>query len=414
MDASGPESEATSLHRLLDVGFSLGAGLMFLAAVVRLYKLPSYTWSELVGSGVGLAGLVLLVALWVAARRERASIGHIFGIGLLVIVVTLAVDAGPSVLPLLLVSVTFAALRRGWRLALLMAVLQVLIIFAWAAREVGWSHAFGEVVALCLVQAFALSFGMLLSEVDNARSRAARSAKELSEANRKLRLAMTAERDLVLARERSRAAAEMHDGLGSRMTVIGMSLSFALRTRNQDSERAWEEVASAHQMNAQALGQMRQWVRALSPPDLIPDVGGAGAFDAIAESFRGTGMDVLVQHRGDAAPLCHEVSVFAQRMVQECLTNTLRHSGARKVCIDLIQGADAVRISVVEGGEIGEEIHRDDLIPASEGFGLRSLRERAEVLGGGLAAGTRKGGDFCVVATCPIRIDASTHTEGDL
>lgn len=197
------------------------------------------------------------------------------------------------------------------------------------------------------------------------------------------------------------------------MTVVSMSLSFAQRMKDVDPEAAWDEVASAARTNAQALADMRLWVRALNPPDLIPEVGGASAFDAIAESFRGTGMKVLVSHHGDAAPLRAELSIFAQRLVQECLTNTLRHSDSQEVHIELVQDSRSIELGVLSvppasgtGDEGGAGASSSQLPSFVEGFGLRSLRERAEALGGRMVAGHLPDGGFRVVATCPLAAEA--------
>jgi len=109
----------------------------------------------------------------------------------------------------------------------------------------------------------------------------------------KLRRRAVLEKELMLARERARAAHELHDGLGHRLTRIGMSLEFAGRVRDSDPDAAWEEVAVAERTSREAVREMRTWVRALSPVRAEDDRGVASLED-VAASFRGTGVRVRV------------------------------------------------------------------------------------------------------------------------
>ncbi|MEI2776220.1 MAG: histidine kinase [Tetrasphaera sp.] len=81
---------------------------------------------------------------------------------------------------------------------------------------------------------------------------------------------MSTERDLVLAQERTRAARELHDGLGHRLTLVAMSFEYAQRMRHRDPEPAWAEIENAAKTNQEALDHMRLWVRA-APPESLPD-----------------------------------------------------------------------------------------------------------------------------------------------
>ncbi|CAM3158018.1 sensor histidine kinase [Actinomyces slackii] len=241
------------------------------------------------------------------------------------------------------------------------------------------------------------------------------------------------EKELMLAQERARAAHELHDGLGHRLTQIGMSLEFASRVRRRDPEAAWQEIAVAERTSREAVGEMRTWVRALSPasPTVLAAHGtaqGAGATDttgtsgtsgaagleAIAASFRGTGVHVEVTDEIGPGALAQEAELLIYRAVQEGLTNALRHSGARSITIGLAADpqepadrSDHVTLTVTNPIPADR---RDDIpTPAvgerggpEAGFGLRGLSESAAQLGGGATAG-RDGETFRLRLTLPTR-----------
>ena len=116
---------------------------------------------------------------------------------------------------------------------------------------------------------------------------------------------------------------------------------------------------------------------------------------AIADAFRGTGLTVRVAHQGSVEALPGPVAVFATRFIQEGLTNVLRHARADEVDITILQSPHQVRITVADNG-----IER--AADAPEGFGLRSLRTRAEELGGRLSSGPSGAGGWELATVLPL------------
>lgn len=216
------------------------------------------------------------------------------------------------------------------------------------------------------------------------------------------------EKELVLAKERARAAHELHDGLGHRLTQIGMSLEFASRVRETDADAAWAEIVVAQRATREAVGEMRTWVRALSPVTGGAESRGVAALEAIAASFRGTGVRVEVENLLGGPALGQIEEVVLHRAVQEGLTNALRHSHARDVTITLAMVEGGVNLLVVNriSPECREEVPH---APVGEsggptvGFGIGGLRERVEELGGLLRAG-REGDDFALSVVLPNHV----------
>lgn len=101
-----------------------------------------------------------------------------------------------------------------------------------------------------------------------------------------------------------------------------------------------------------------------------------------------------VNHEGSQESLPGPIAVFATRLIQEGLTNVMRHAGASEIDIDIVQSPQQVRIALRDNGIGADAPH--------EGFGLRSLRERAESLGGSLISGPTTLGGWEVATVLPI------------
>ena len=150
----------------------------------------------------------------------------------------------------------------------------------------------------------------------------------------------------------------------------------------------------------QALAETRRLLGVLRDPGeetgLAPQPG-IGDLDALAASVRAAGLPVKLAVSGDlgALPAAADVSVY--RIVQEALTNVLKHAGPARAEVMIGSTADAVTIEVTDDGT-GEP---GRLTPAG-GHGLAGMRERAALLGGELAAGPRADGGFAVRARLPL------------
>lgn len=366
---------------VLDLLAIMGFGFVAISLVVA--------FGEGLGDGAFLTVFaVAAVLLWLRVRRRREAWAT-FALTAVALVCVAFPDGGPYSIVLLIVTVALLAFVVGPGAAL--GADAVIAVALAAAIVVTYDDATlldtaTQTVGAVAVLLIATGFGGLLRTLDSARATAIQRGVELEAANQRLRAAIVTERELVLAQERARSARELHDGLGHRLTLVSMSLQFARTMRDREPAQAWSEVETAAVTNADALDLMRLWARALNPPPPTQGVGGAAAFDAIAEAFRGTGLDVSVTHRGTDDLLPQEVTLFATRFVQEGLTNVLRHANATRVDVEVLQSPQQVRIALRDDGHGPDVPH--------EGFGLRSLRERAEALEGSLTFGVSAvGGD---------------------
>lgn len=199
----------------------------------------------------------------------------------------------------------------------------------------------------------------------------------LEEAHGELRRRSERIRELTVAEERARMSREMHDSTGHYLTALTMSLTNALRFRTARPDAAWEEVEQARGLAREALTDARRWVRALRPLRLEGRAGLA-AMRALAASFDGGGIRIgfAVTGTGVWPDLSEEAELVCYRVLQEGLTNAMRHSGADLVEVEVLTRADGVAVTVTDngGGAAEEAVHG--------GFGLRGLSERVAAVGG--------------------------------
>lgn len=329
---------------------------------------------ESVPVAVPVVGTVVIGASW-ALWRATGWRWWLMGVAAAVAPATLTGGGGLGIL-LLMLAITLVMAEFGLRWTVVWIVVQVgFAVVLMVSLRVGRVEMLVQAAAVALLAGLGLLLGQVLRELTAERRTNLRLLDEL-------RASHHVETELMLADERARSARELHDGLGHRLTLIGLSLEYAGRMRDRDPAKAYAEVDHARAQASDALAYMRRWVRALNPPRETA-LTGVAAFDAIADSFRGTGLTVSVQQSGTERPLGRQASLFAHRLVQEGLTNVLRHSPADEVDLRIGWGTDDVTITLADNGITrGGAIATD--IPA--GFGLRSLAERAEQLGGSFAA----------------------------
>jgi signal transduction histidine kinase len=210
--------------------------------------------------------------------------------------------------------------------------------------------------------------------------------------------------------ERMRVAQEVHDVAGHGFAAVAMQAGVALLVLEERPDQARRSLEAIRATSTSALTELRATLDAFHPPrETRPEVASssAGATPAADEVGLG-GLHALVDHvqaggvpvdlevdRVDVS-LPSEVDAAAYRVVQEALTNVLRHAGPTRALVRVRREDDEVVIEVADRG-------RGTAQAAPEGGrGLRGMRARVESAGGSLAAGPRRGGGFQVVARLPL------------
>lgn len=395
-----PTRRATLLDLAAAIGVS-GPALMVLHSYDR-----RPTWMTVVVV-VLLAAAILVWVLW---RRsgERARVAALA----FAVIATATMTLGNGSLyygivwtACLVLGVTFTSGVALWGYAAaLISLVVVLHLSAGSSVEV----MLGEVVSAAFFAGLAAALAAVLRDSLRVGQDLREALDRLDAVNVALRARLDTDRDLVLARERERTARDLHDGLGHRLTAIGLSLDYASRVDDPDAAR--EELSRARELVGDSLGAMRRLVRAMHPVELSA-LRNAEAFRAVADAFRGTGIDIRVSIDGDDGALRHEHALLLLRLVQEGLTNVVRHSHATTVDLRVrIGGPGAVdaHATVVEA-VLEDHGAGPSPTPFVEGFGLRSLRTRAEELGGALEAAPTPHG-FRLAVTLPVLAEPSAST----
>ncbi|MCF3179818.1 two-component sensor histidine kinase [Streptomyces polychromogenes] len=206
--------------------------------------------------------------------------------------------------------------------------------------------------------------------------------------------------------ERSRIAAEMHDLLGHRLSLISLHAGgLELALEHADPELR-EEAVLVRRTTRDALGELRQALGVLGPlgrdtgPEALTDATGTRAdIEALVARSRDGGIAVRLDWTGpdlDARPA--GVRRAVHRVVRESLTNVHRYAGAAHVAVTVTHGKETVRVTVRNGAPPASAVPAGGL---GTGRGLTGLRERVELLGGTFAAAPLPSGGFLVEAALP-------------
>jgi signal transduction histidine kinase len=201
-----------------------------------------------------------------------------------------------------------------------------------------------------------------------------------------------------VATERSRIARELHDVIAHSLSVIVVQAAAERRVLGPGRESTADTLESIEQAGRQAMTELRRLLGLLRKSDgelsLAPQPGLAELGDLLTQVHE-AGVAVDLRTGGDLAGLPRGLDLTAYRIVQECLTNVLKHAAAHRVEISLRCVGRCLDIDVADDGTSAAT-------PSPGGFGLIGMRERVSVYGGTVQAGHRDGGGFRVHARLPV------------
>jgi signal transduction histidine kinase len=201
--------------------------------------------------------------------------------------------------------------------------------------------------------------------------------------------------------ERLRIARELHDVVAHTMATINVQAGSAAHVLGSQPEVAAEALQSIKAASKEGLRELRAILNVLrqaDDADPTQPAPGLSQLDTLVAGARRAGLDTRVTVSGEPSPVPAAVDLAAYRIIQESLTNTIRHAGPASAAVSVCYGERELRIVVTDTG-LGRP---GDAPGTTAGHGLAGMRERAAAFGGELAAGPRPGGGFAVRARLPL------------
>jgi signal transduction histidine kinase len=203
--------------------------------------------------------------------------------------------------------------------------------------------------------------------------------------------------------ERLRIARELHDVVAFSFATISVQAGVAVHVADKRPEMAAEALRAIKTISGEASTELRAILGVLRRTDAAdprPAGGRMGGLDAMAATTAGAGLPTRVAVSGRVRPLPPALDQAAYRIVQEALTNALRHAGPAAASVTVVYKRDRLLLDVVDDGHGGTA--GSDLPAPGSGHGIAGMRERALSVGGEFEAGPRPAGGFRVRVTLPL------------
>jgi signal transduction histidine kinase len=216
-----------------------------------------------------------------------------------------------------------------------------------------------------------------------------------------------AEARRIVTEERARIARELHDVVAHRVSLMTVQAGAARAVAAEDPEGAVRAMGAVEEAGRQALDELRHLLGVLRPETDLDGLGpqpGLADLPKLVEQVRRAGLDVTLATDGVPAELPVRVDLFAFRIVQEALTNVLKHAGpGAHAAVRLGIDSGVILIEVLDDGHGVTGVAESDVAEGTaRGHGIVGMRERALLLGGTLDAGPRPDGGFRVLVHLPI------------
>lgn len=211
--------------------------------------------------------------------------------------------------------------------------------------------------------------------------------------------------------ERLRIARDVHDVVAHAMVTINVQAGVGAHLLHRDPDQAYSTLRSIKQVSGDALTDLRAMLGLLREDGVgdapAPPVQRLADLGDLRDSLAAAGLDVVFDIDPAARSLPTAVDATCFRVVQEALTNTLRHAGPTAARVRVVRAEDRVVLEVVDDGGPAADPLRDSVRDSGAGHGLRGMRERVAALGGSMEAGPRAGGGWRVAASLPVGTEPS-------
>jgi signal transduction histidine kinase len=253
------------------------------------------------------------------------------------------------------------------------------------------------------VPALILSAWLLGNFVGSRRAHTA----ALEDRNRQLEQARVELAEQAVTEERLRIARELHDVVAHSMTVVALHAGTGRMVADRDPAAARRALADIETTARSALSEMRRMLGLLrvsddEDPGRLAPAPGLGDLDTLVADVVRSGLTVEVRVSGERTQVPAGVDLAAYRIVQEALTNVIKHAGRVRATVAVDYTDDAVTVGVDDDGPQREPLAPTAAPPGTSGHGLVGMRERVSMYGGELDVGPGPSGGFHVGARLPF------------
>ncbi|WP_235633099.1 GAF domain-containing sensor histidine kinase [Mycolicibacterium fluoranthenivorans] len=198
--------------------------------------------------------------------------------------------------------------------------------------------------------------------------------------------------------ERRHLAGDIHDGISQRLITLAYRLDAAARAMHDDVDEASEQLGAARELVGLTLEEARAAISGLRPP-VLDDLGLAGGLASLARSIPQLDLEVQLAD----SRLAEHVELALYRIAQECLQNVVKHARASVARLSFVVHDDTAILEIVDDGIGFNATEHASGDPQTRGYGLLSMTERAELVGGRLAIRSRPGSGTAVTASVPLQ-----------
>lgn len=380
-------------HWPTDVALALLVGVI---AIVGTYFAGQHQPDRRALDAVGLGLLAAGAAALVFRRRYPGGV-LLCAKGITLLYLLLNYPKGPNFLPIVIAF--FTAVMAGRRLIAWIVLAGEFVLFPWLP------HLLGNEPAPAASELLGIAGWLLVlgTVAEIAHIRQQRLIRTHEEAARRR-----------ASEERLRIARELHDVLGHNISLISVQAGVALHLMDQQPEQARVALAVIREASKEALRELRSVLDVLrqghEAAPRAPSPGLASLSELVARAAE-TGLQVRTAVAGELAGVPASVDLAAFRIIQEALTNVIRHSGQRSARVQVTCNAHELTLQI--DNAVGSEAARNGSGPGMAlGQGILGMKERATALGGVVEAGPRPDGGFQVCARLPLDSSRLTKTVG--
>lgn len=366
-----------------DVALALLVGVI---AIVGTYFAGQHQPDRRALDAVGL-GLLTIGAAALVFRRKYPGGVLIFAMGITLLYVLLDYPKGPNFLSMIIAY--FTAMMQGRRLIVWAVLAAEFVLFPWMP------YVLGNEPAPTATEIFGLAGWLLVGATvaEMAHIRQQRLIRTREEAARRR-----------ANEERLRIAHELHDVLGHHISLISVQAGVALHLMDQQPEQARVALTVIREASKEALRELRSVLDVLrqghEAAPRAPSPGLASLGELVARAAE-AGLQVRTAVTGELEGLPASVDLAAFRIIQEALTNVMRHSGQHAAHVQVTCNAQELTLQI--DNAVGSEAVRNSSGPGMGlGQGILGMKERATALGGVVEAGPRPDGGFQVCARLPL------------